>query len=106
MLPKLSNSPIILLIKILSVFLITSALVLELWNIYQPLYNEATPHIVNLIFWFGRFALISHLLEALIASFYAKSRNKTSFKYAIYTFFIGTIALLELFNRIETAEEN
>ncbi|HIK06024.1 MAG TPA: hypothetical protein IGS40_15130 [Trichormus sp. M33_DOE_039] len=92
---KILKSQIVLPIKLISIVLITSAISLEVWNIYRPLNNET----VNAIFWFGRFALISHFLEAVIATIYASSKDEIPLKYGIYTFFVGTIGLLELFRK-------
>jgi len=40
-----------------------------------------------------------HFIEAIVAAFYAPSRKKMPIRYATYTFFVGTIGLLELFDR-------
>jgi len=50
---------------------------------------------MKIIFGIERFALISHLLEAAIAAFSVKPKNQIS--YETYTFFVGTVGLLELF---------
>ncbi|MCF4970051.1 hypothetical protein CV014_24510 [Nostoc sp. CMAA1605] len=96
---KILNSKMVFPIKLISVFLITSAIVLEIWNIYTPFNNETTSNSLNIVFWIGRFALFSHFLEAIIATFYANSRNRIPLQYGIYTFFVGTIGLLELFRK-------
>ncbi|MBD2724859.1 hypothetical protein H6G96_00630 [Nostoc sp. FACHB-892] len=88
-------------IKIISIVLITSAIGLELWNIYAVITNSNLPSNLNPIFWIERFAMTSHFIESIIAAFYAPSRQKIPIKYATYTFFVGTIGLLELF-----AQEN
>ncbi len=43
--------------------------------------------------------MASHFIEAIIAAFYAPSRKKMPIQYATYTFFVGTIGLLELFDQ-------
>jgi len=40
-----------------------------------------------------------HLVEAIIAAAYAPSRQKKPIVYATYTFFVGTVGLLELFDQ-------
>ncbi|WP_363318189.1 hypothetical protein [Nostoc sp. NMS4] len=79
--------------------LITSAIGLESWNIYAVITNINVPSSLNLFFWIERFAMMSHFVEAIIAAFYATSRQKMPIQYATYTFFVGTIGLLELFDR-------
>ncbi|MEH2323678.1 MAG: hypothetical protein V7K32_08915 [Nostoc sp.] len=85
-------------VKIISTILITSAIGLESWNIYAVITNTNLPSSLNPIFWIERFAMTSHFLESIIAAFYAPSRKKMPIKYATYTFFVGTIGLLELFD--------
>ncbi|MEH1901742.1 MAG: hypothetical protein V7L04_10065 [Nostoc sp.] len=87
------------LVKIIFTILITSAIGLESWNIYAVITNSNLPSSLNPIFWIERFAMTSHFLESIIAAFYAPSRKKMPIKYATYTFFVGTIALLELFDQ-------
>ncbi|MBD2437410.1 hypothetical protein [Nostoc sp. FACHB-110] len=89
------------MIKIISTILITSAIGLELWNIYAVLNHNQIPSSLNLIIWFERFAMIAHLIEAAIAAFYASAKNKMPIKYAAYTFFVGTVGLIELFAKEE-----
>ncbi len=86
-------------IKVISTVLITSAIGLELWNIQAVITNTHLPSSLNPVFWLERFALIAHLLEALIASYYAPTKNKMPIKYGTYTFFVGTVGLLELFEK-------
>ncbi|MEI1377062.1 hypothetical protein PQG02_10330 [Nostoc sp. UHCC 0926] len=86
-------------IKIISTVLITSAIGLESWNIYAVITNSHLPSSLNPIFWIERFAMTSHFIEGIIAAFYAPSRKKMPIKYATYTFFVGTIGLLELFDQ-------
>ncbi|GAB4227611.1 MAG: hypothetical protein Kow00121_56350 [Elainellaceae cyanobacterium] len=85
-------------IKGLSTVLITGAIALELGNLIAPFVGFYLPNSLQPIFWITRFALVAHGIEAAIASIYAPSRNKFSLSYGIYTFFVGTVGLVELFN--------
>ncbi|MCS6283625.1 MAG: hypothetical protein HUM72_24125, partial [Dolichospermum sp.] len=38
-----------------------------------------------------------------IAAYYAPTRNQTAIKYATYTFFVGTVGLLELWENQDIA---
>lgn len=81
-------------IKILACVVISGALGIEVWNILgQSSLYTSWP----VVFWFGRLALIGHGIEALIAAFFASSRGRSPFNMGIYTFFVGTVALVELF---------
>ncbi|NMG18545.1 hypothetical protein [Brasilonema bromeliae] len=93
------NNNIFTFVKVLSTVLITSAIGLELWNIYAVLTHTKVPSSLNPVFWIERFAVTIHFLEAVVAAFFAPSRKKTPLKYGTYTFFVGTIGLLELFNK-------
>ncbi len=87
------------LIKVISVVLITSAIGLELGNAYALLTNSKLPSSLNPIFWVERFAVAIHFVEGVIAASYAPSRKKMPIKYGTYTFFVGTVGLLELFDK-------
>ncbi len=87
------------IIKIISIVLITSAIGLELWNIYALLNNSKLPSSLNPIFGIERFAITIHFIEGVIAAVYAPSRKKMPIKYGTYTFFVGTVGLLELFEK-------
>lgn len=89
------------IIKIISTILITSAIGLELWNIYAVLNNNQIPTSLNPIIWLERFALTAHLIEATIAAVYASTKNQMPIQYGTYTFFVGTVGLLELFAKEE-----
>ncbi|MEH1838924.1 MAG: hypothetical protein V7L20_09180 [Nostoc sp.] len=95
---KLIKRDIFTFIKIISTVLITSAIGLESWNIYALITNTNLPSSLNPIFWIERFAMTSHFIESIVAAFYAPLRKKMPIKYATYTFFVGTIGLLELFD--------
>jgi hypothetical protein len=89
------------LIKVLSPLLITGALSLEGWNLYVLLVHHSQLPGWTVIFWVGRFALISHGIEAIIAAIYAPSRQRSPLGYGIYTFFVGTVGLVELLRETE-----
>jgi hypothetical protein len=84
-------------IKFISTILIISAIGWELVNIYAALNNQKMPSNLNPLFWLGRFALVAHLIEGIIATVYASSKKKAPIQYGIYTFFVGTVGLWELF---------
>ncbi|MFN6471865.1 MAG: hypothetical protein RMY36_019625 [Nostoc sp. SerVER01] len=86
-------------IKIVSIVLITSAIGLELSNIFGVLNTNQIPHNLTPIFAIARVALIAHLFEGIIAAIYAGSKSKLPFQYGIYTFFVGTVGLVELFRQ-------
>jgi hypothetical protein len=85
------------LIKVISIVLIVSAMGLELWNLYARLTNNRLPNMLAPIFWVERFAVAIHFLEGVIAAFYAPSKKKMPIQYGTYTFFVGTVGLVELF---------
>ncbi|MGB6294568.1 MAG: hypothetical protein WBF90_00110 [Rivularia sp. (in: cyanobacteria)] len=88
-------------IKILSTVLMIGAIFLELWNIYAIQNNLIIPSNIKPIFWIERIAVATHLIEAIIAAFKASSKEKIWYQYGIYTFFVGTIGLMELFSEQE-----
>nr|WP_042490756.1 hypothetical protein [Anabaena sp. PCC 7108] len=92
------------IIKIISIPLITSAMGLELWNIQTSITNHQLPSILTPALMIAHFALSAHFIEAIVAAYYAPNRNQTSIKYATYTFFVGTVGLLELFDNDEEKE--
>ncbi|MDM9380135.1 hypothetical protein QUB80_05405 [Chlorogloeopsis sp. ULAP01] len=85
------------LIKVISIFLMASAIGLELGNIYTVITNSKLPSNLNSIFWIERFIVVIHFLEAVVAALYAPFKKKMPIQYGIYTFFVGTVGLLELF---------
>lgn len=87
------------IIKVVSTVLISSAIVLESWNIYAVNAGINIPSILIPIFWVERFIVTCHFLEGVIAAFYAPAKKKMPIKYGIYTFFVGTVGLLELFSK-------
>lgn len=92
--PKTSN-----IIKITSVTLITTALGLEILNVYLRFHNQMLPEKLSPILWIGTLALIAHGIEGLIAAVNASSRNKNPLIYGVYTFFVGFVGLKELFDQ-------
>ena len=84
------------LIKIASTILITSALGLEMWQIYLHFTKASLPNTLYPVLWLGSIALIVHLIEGLIAAFKANACHKNFITYGIYTFFVGFVGLLEL----------
>ncbi len=87
------------IIKIISIVLITSAIGLELGNVYALLNKSKLPSSLTPIFGIERFAITIHFIEGVIAAAYAPSRKKMPIKYGTYTFFVGTVGLLELFEK-------
>ncbi len=88
-------------IKIISTVLMISAIVWELGNIYALSNHYPIPQSLQAIYWVERPALAIHLIEGAIAAIYSISKGKNPFIYGIYTFFVGTIALWELFQQPE-----
>ena len=86
-------------IKILSIVLMIGAIGLELGNIYAVLNHLIIPSNIKPLFWIERVAVAVHLVEAIIAAFKAGSQDKIWYKYGVYTFFVGTVGLMELFDR-------
>ncbi|MDJ0677367.1 MAG: hypothetical protein QNJ36_18640 [Calothrix sp. MO_167.B42] len=94
---KLVHKPTLLTIKLISTVLILGGMGLELWNISTKFIHTQIPDNLHIIFWFERFAISAHLIEGMVAAYLAPQRNKIPWKYAAYTFFVGTVGLLELF---------
>lgn len=84
-------------IKPIAIAVIASALGLELWQRYAELTQTQIPNFPVPLIWLARFALISHAIEGAIAAVYAPLKQKKPLPYGLYTFFVGTIALIELF---------
>ncbi len=95
------NNKNLFAIKIASTVLMTCAIGLEIWNIYAIINQFEIPSNIKPIFWIERVAVAAHLIEAIIAAFNAGSKDKVWYKYSIYTFFVGTIGLMELFREEE-----
>ena len=84
------------LIKITSTILITSALGLELWNIYLLSNNAVLPANIKPFFWIGTVALVAHAVEGIMAAVRVRDRHQNPITYGIYTFFVGFVGLKEL----------
>lgn len=84
------------IIKFISIPLITSAIGLELWNIQTLITNNQIPNLLNPALILAHVALSAHFIEGIISAYYAPTQNQHPIKYAIYTFFVGTVGLLEL----------
>ncbi|MFM2064664.1 MAG: hypothetical protein RLZZ507_4335 [Cyanobacteriota bacterium] len=84
------------IIKFISIPLITAGIGLELWNIQTVTTNNQLPSILTPALILAHIALSAHFAEGIIAAYYAPSQNHNPIKYAIYTFFVGTVGLLEL----------
>lgn len=84
-------------IKCLSIILITSAIGLELWHLSAVLSLSQTQPLLHPIFWVERFALVIHFIEGMIAMVFAPRKQQAPIPSGIYTFFVGTIGLVELF---------
>lgn len=84
-------------IKVLSPILICAAIGVEIWTLYALQTGSPLPPLPIGLFWFGRFALTAHAVEGVVASLFAKSYEKSPIPYGLYTFFVGTVGLLELF---------
>lgn len=85
------------LIKVISIFVMTAAIGLEIFNLYELLAQKEIPASLNLFIWLAHVPVVAHLIEAIIAGYYAPSKNQKSLNYGVYTFFTGTVGLLELF---------
>jgi hypothetical protein len=87
------------IVKLISIILVANIIGLELCNVYAVITLNKLPNSLNPFFWIGRFVIAVHLIEAIIAAFYAPSRKKIPIQYGTYTFFVGTVSLLELFDK-------
>jgi hypothetical protein len=86
------------IIKVASTILIMGAIGLELGNIYASLTNHSLPGSLAPVFGIERLAVAIHLVEGIVAAYHAPSRKKIPIRYGTYTFFVGTVGLLELFD--------
>ncbi|HIK11933.1 MAG TPA: hypothetical protein IGS52_17015 [Oscillatoriaceae cyanobacterium M33_DOE_052] len=96
-----ANAPVFpSIIKIVSTMLISGAIILEIWDFTRnfidiPFHDIWRNETFTWVIILARFALISHLIEAIIAGFAANFQGKNPLKSAVYTFFVGTVGLLE-----------
>ncbi len=84
-------------IKWVSTILITSAIGLEVWHLGAVLAQSQIPPFLQPIFWIGRVAVGIHFIEGVIAALYAKRKHKAAIPTGVYTFFVGSVGLVELF---------
>ena len=77
--------------------MISSALGLEIWNLFTGVLQELPAQGFKWMVYLERFALISHGMEGGIATIIAPSKGQPAFRYGMYTFFVGTVGLVELF---------
>lgn len=89
-------APLKTFIKITSIVLMSGAIALGGMTLYAVISNQPIPTIPAPVLALGGFAVIAHLLEAIVAIRLAPSRQKAALPYAIYTFFVGTVGLQEL----------
>ena len=75
----------------------TAAIILQLFYLYAVLNAQQIPKAIEIIIWIAGLAVFIHLIEGILAFVFTFSQPKNSLRYAIYTFFTGTISLLELF---------
>lgn len=92
------NQKIFTAIKVISSLLMVGAIALELGDIYAGYTGTQLPNLPAPIFWIARLAITAHLIEGTIAAIYAPAKQKLPLQFGIYTFFVGTVGLLELFN--------
>lgn len=88
-----------------STILITGAIGLELWHLGAVLAQSQIPSFLQPIFWVERVAVGIHLIEAVIAALYAKRKHKAAIPTGIYTFFVGSVGLVELFTANQTVDQ-
>ncbi|MEY3869928.1 MAG: hypothetical protein RLZZ338_3819 [Cyanobacteriota bacterium] len=93
---KSLNPKLVQLIKIVSTILISNAIGLELWNLYAVFSHQVIPSFIQILVVIAHLALLSHFIEGIIAGFYVFPRGGNYIKDGIYTFFTGTVGLLEL----------
>jgi hypothetical protein len=89
------------MVKVFSCILISGALGLELWNI---LARGSLFPAWQFLFYLGRLALIGHVIEGIVAAFYAPSKGRSPLNIGIYIFFVGTVGLVELFQQPQKEE--
>jgi hypothetical protein len=93
------------LIKVTSIVLISGAIGLEVWHLSMLSTSDETLDFLTPIYWIGRLGMAAHVIEAIIAVLYAASRGKDPLRYSLYTFFVGTVGLVELFEQTSVAPQ-
>lgn len=94
------------MIKVLSTGLITAALGLELGNLTADTFGIAPFADFAIVVWIGRIALVIHAVEGAIAAVCAPSRQRSALKSGTYTFFVGTVGLVELWQLPQKADDH
>ncbi len=92
---------IILSVKITSIVVTTTSVLL--WSAYladqagiaQIMTGHFSAGFMSLL-WVGRFIVIAHVLEGMGAALIASSQQKPPLRQGVYTFFVGTLGLIEL----------
>ena len=92
-------------IKVVSPVFMSAAIGLELWNLETKLTSNQFPSSLVPILWLGHIAIVSHLIEAVVAAIYAPAKKHKPIQYGTYTFFVGTVGLLELFQSDTTTND-
>ena len=87
------------LIKIVSPIAMIGAISLDLGMFYFSLNHWQMPDFLTIFVIVGSVALVIHAIEAIIAAFFARNKGHNPLKYGIYTFFVGTVGLIELFEQ-------
>lgn len=100
-----SKKKLISLIKVISPVLMVAAIGLELGNLEARLTNNQFPSSLIPVLWLGHLAITIHLIEAVVAAIYAPAKKHKPIQYGVYTFFVGTVALWELFDSDTTTSE-
>lgn len=84
------------LIKVISPILMSCAIVLDIAIAYRWLHAVEIPQGYMTLGAIGSVALGAHFLEGIIAGVMAWQRQRNPFFFGVYTFFVGTVAFLEL----------
>jgi hypothetical protein len=87
-----------IVIKITSTLLISSAIGLEIWKVAAELTHSKLPDLPSSLFMISRLAITIHAIEGVIAAIYTPNKDKV-LQEGIYTFFVGTLGLLEIHHR-------
>ena len=100
-----SQKKLVSLLKVISPVLMVGAIGLELWNLEATLSHGQFPNSLMPVLWLGHFAITIHLIEAVVAALNAPAKKHKLIQYGIYTFFVGTVGLWELFEPDTTTSE-
>ncbi|MDJ1173830.1 hypothetical protein [Roseofilum capinflatum] len=83
-------------IKVGATLLMSGAIALESYNLIHPFIDWSAPTAIVGLIILERLAVIVHIVEAIAAAYFAPSHQQPPLKTALYTFFVGTVGLLEL----------